>query len=162
MSLSTGAALKAAPPLWAFQVLRAAVGARNERSLMICSAPPNPQARIMSMWRMWALRKKMEVKMYCVSRCVSALQVCLLAASGAAFSAESSTTTSRAALLNLRAPPIEQVMPRDELLAEIGASNEPVEIVVQSPLLPMTSDSDPPLGIVDSGSWSVTHPTPDW
>jgi hypothetical protein len=109
--------------------------------------------------------KEMEVKMFSVSRCVSALQVCLLVASAAAFSAGSPTTTSRPALLDLRAPPIEQVMSRnelDELLAEIGPSNEPVEIVVQSPLLPMISDSDPPLGIVDSVSWSFNHPSQAW
>jgi hypothetical protein len=104
----------------------------------------------------------MEVKMYSISRYVTALQVCLLTASGAAFSGQPSTTTSRPALLDLRAPPIEQVMPRDELLAEIGPSNEPVEIVVQPPLLPMTSDSDPPLGIVNSANWSLSHPSQAW
>jgi hypothetical protein len=90
------------------------------------------------------------------------LQVCLLAAVGAARFAEASTPAGQPVPLNLRAPPIEQVMPRDELLAEIGPSKESIEIVAEPPLLPMTSDSDPPLGIVDSLGWSVDHPTQAW
>jgi hypothetical protein len=53
-------------------------------------------------------------------------------------------------------------MPRSELLAEMGSADDPVEVVAEPPLLPMTSDVDAPLGIVDSLRWSVDHPTQTW
>jgi len=53
-------------------------------------------------------------------------------------------------------------MPRSELLAEMSSPDEPIEVVAVPPLLPMTSDADAPLGIVDSLGWSVDHPTQAW
>jgi hypothetical protein len=89
------------------------------------------------------------------------LPACLLAA-GTSFCAESPAPPSRAPLLDLRAPPIAQVMPPDELLAEIGTSDEAIEVVADPVLLPMAFDANPPLGIVDSVSWTVDHPTQAW
>jgi hypothetical protein len=53
-------------------------------------------------------------------------------------------------------------MPRSELLAEMGSTDDAIEVVAEPPLLPMTSDVNAPLGIVDSLRWSVDHPTQAW
>ena len=69
---------------------------------------------------------------------------------------------SRPTPLDLRPPPLDRIMSRGELLADIVPGEEPIEVVAEPPLLPMTSDADAPLGIVDSLGWSVDHPTQAW
>ena len=95
-------------------------------------------------------------------RSAIALQICLLVAAGSVHAAGSSDTTGRSAPLDLRVPSLERVMPRSELLAEMSLPDEPIEVVAEPPLLPMTSDADAPLGIVDSLAWTVDHPTQAW
>jgi hypothetical protein len=67
--------------------------------------------------------------------------------------------------LDLRAPPLLQVMSHSELLDAIGTTSdqeESVEIVAEPQLLPMSSDADAPLGIVDAVHWSIDHPSQTW
>jgi hypothetical protein len=88
-----------------------------------------------------------------------ALAGSLLVTAGSVLAAESS---GRPAPLDLRAPALDRVMPRSELLAEMGSTDDAIEVVAEPPLLPMTSDVNAPLGIVDSLRWSVDHPTQAW
>jgi hypothetical protein len=94
------------------------------------------------------------------SRLAVALQMFLLLTAGSAYATDFYNGANHAAPLNLRMPPLDKVMQRGDLLAEMG--DDPVAIVVEPPLLPMTSDADAPLGIVDSLRWSADHPTQAW
>jgi len=67
--------------------------------------------------------------------------------------------------LDLRVPRLRQVMTHSELLADMGSSSgdeESIEVVAAPVLVPMSFDSQTPLGVVDSLRWSVDHPTQVW
>jgi hypothetical protein len=56
-------------------------------------------------------------------------------------------------------------MTYSELLADMGPNpgdEESIEIIAAPTLVPMSFDSEAPLGIVDSLHWSVGHPTQVW
>jgi hypothetical protein len=95
-------------------------------------------------------------------RMAAALQICLLVTAGSVCATDSSNRTTRSAPLDLRVPPLDKVMTRGDLLAEMGSGDDPIEVVVEPPLLLMTSDADAPLGIVDSLRWSADHPAQAW
>jgi|HubBroStandDraft_4_1064222.scaffolds.fasta_scaffold845104_1 hypothetical protein len=67
--------------------------------------------------------------------------------------------------LDLRVPKLRQVMTHSELLADMGSNSgdeESIEVVAAPALVPMSFDSQAPLGIVDSVRWSIDHPTQVW
>ena len=66
--------------------------------------------------------------------------------------------------LDLKAPPLSHVMSHSQLLAAMGASSdeEAIEVVAAPELMPMSSDVQAPLGVVDALQWSVYHPTQAW
>jgi hypothetical protein len=66
--------------------------------------------------------------------------------------------------LDLRVPELRRVMPPSELLADMGSiyNEDPIEVIAAPPLVPLSSDTEVPLGIVDSLHWSVGHPTQAW
>ena len=66
--------------------------------------------------------------------------------------------------LNLRVPELRRVMPHSELLADMGSNydEDSIEVIAAPPLVPLSFDTQVPLGIVDSLHWSVDHPTQAW
>src|ERR1700733_10069719 len=97
-------------------------------------------------------------------RMAAALQICLLLTAGTAYATDSSNSAIRSAPLrsaplNLRVPPLDKVMARGDLLAEVGSGDDPIGVVGEPPLLPMASDGNAPLGFVDSLRWLADHPT---
>ena len=79
--------------------------------------------------------------------------------------AASATVQAPRAPLDLRVPKLRQVMTHSELLADLGPNSgdeESIEVIAAPALVPMSFDSQAPLGIVDSVRWSVDHPTQVW
>ena len=75
------------------------------------------------------------------------------------------TSGTRRVPLNLRVPPLQRVMSQNQLLAEIDSSSdeaESIEVLAGPELLPMASDAQAPLGIIDSLRWSKDHPKQVW
>ena len=67
--------------------------------------------------------------------------------------------------LNLHAPPLTRVMSHNQLLAAMGSpadDEESIEVVASPELVPMSSEVNAPLGIIDSLRWSVGHPAQAW
>jgi hypothetical protein len=65
--------------------------------------------------------------------------------------------------LDLRVPSLQRVMSRRQLEeASTADESEAIRVVAASELMPMTSDSEVPLGIVGSLQWTVNHPTQSW
>jgi hypothetical protein len=66
--------------------------------------------------------------------------------------------------LDLRVPELRRVMPPSELLADMNSNydEDSIEVVAAPPLVPLSFDTQVPLGIVDSLHWSVDHPTQAW
>jgi hypothetical protein len=65
--------------------------------------------------------------------------------------------------LDLRVPSLQRVMSRRQLEEPSTADeDEAIKVVAAPELMPMTSDSEVPLGIVGSLQWSVNHPTQSW
>jgi hypothetical protein len=65
--------------------------------------------------------------------------------------------------LDLTVPPLWRVMSHSQLLAAMGSTSEDViEVVAEPTLVPMSTDVQAPLGIVDSLRWSAAHPTQAW
>lgn len=69
-----------------------------------------------------------------------------------------------ATALNLRVPELRQIMPQSELLADMGSTydEDSIDVIAAPPLVPLSLDTQVPLGIVDSLHWSVEHPTQAW
>jgi|ERR1700722_6770167 hypothetical protein len=66
--------------------------------------------------------------------------------------------------LDLRVPELRRVMPPKELLADMGSNydEDSIEVIAAPPLVPLSFDTQVPLGIVDSLHWSADHPTQAW
>jgi hypothetical protein len=65
--------------------------------------------------------------------------------------------------LDLRVPDLLRVMSRRQLEDRLTPDeNGAIEVVAAPELMPMTSDSEAPLGIVGSLQWSLSHPTQAW
>lgn len=65
--------------------------------------------------------------------------------------------------LDLTMPPLWRVMSHSQLLAAMGStSDDVIEVVAEPALVPMSTDVQAPLGIVDSLRWSAGHPTQAW
>jgi hypothetical protein len=65
--------------------------------------------------------------------------------------------------LDLTMPPLWRVMSHSQLLAAMGnPSDDVIEVVAEPALVPMSTDVQAPLGIVDSLRWSAGHPTQAW
>jgi hypothetical protein len=68
--------------------------------------------------------------------------------------------------LDLRPPELRRVMAHSVLLSEIESSTEDegrsVQVVAEPALMPMSFDSQAPLGLIGSLQWSVNHPTQAW
>jgi hypothetical protein len=67
--------------------------------------------------------------------------------------------------LNLRTPPLTRVMSHSQLLAAMGNpadDEESIKVVASPELVPMSSETEAPLGIIDSLRWSVDHPAQAW
>jgi hypothetical protein len=65
--------------------------------------------------------------------------------------------------LDLTVPPLWRVMSHGQLLAAMGStSDDVVEVVAEPALVPMSTEVQAPLGIVDSLRWSAGHPTQAW
>jgi hypothetical protein len=67
--------------------------------------------------------------------------------------------------MDLKAPPLSKVMSHSQLLAAMGTPSddeESIEVVAEPELMPMISDVQAPLGVVDALQWSVGHPTQAW
>ncbi len=69
-----------------------------------------------------------------------------------------------ATALNLRVPELRRVMTQSELLADMGSNydEDSIEVIAAPPLVPLSFDTQAPLGIVDAVHWSVDHPTQAW
>ena len=90
-------------------------------------------------------------------------------AGAAAYAADAPAVTAAPhaprAPLDLRVPKLRQVMTHSELLADMGSNSgdeESIEVVAAPAPVPMSFDSQAPLGIVDSLRWSIDHPTQVW
>jgi hypothetical protein len=67
------------------------------------------------------------------------------------------------ALLDLRVPSLQRVMSRRQLEEEPTADEaEAIKVLAAPDLVPMSSDSEAPLGIAGSLQWAVAHPTQSW
>jgi hypothetical protein len=67
--------------------------------------------------------------------------------------------------LDLRVPELPRIMSRSQLLYELRDNTEEeesVEVVAAPALVPMSLDTQIPLGVVGSLQWSVDHPTQVW
>jgi hypothetical protein len=109
----------------------------------------------------------------CAAACgiVQAAEINAHAAVDSQASRQTATVTRNVAVaprapLDLRLPPLRQVMAHSVLLGEAGVDEvedaQPVEVAAGPQLMPMVSEQPAPLGLIAAFAWTGDHPAQAW